>query len=201
MPLDSDVNNADSQLHVEFYEHKDEPYKGKPFVRIVVPGDKTNVIDQPVKEYHKSRFPRQWLYFQMKNSGDQVVGTMLEAWNQAQPLELTTGQMEELQILKFRTVEQVATASDAQLQRVGMGAVGIRERARTYLASKNQTQTNHELVKTQNELAELKAQMAQFMAGQTATSIPKKRGPKPGFKKAKVNVQHDDAATHATGHE
>ena len=53
MALDSDVQNADSQLHVEFYEFKEEgPYKGQPFVRIAVPGDKTNIVETPVREPH-----------------------------------------------------------------------------------------------------------------------------------------------------
>ncbi len=64
MALDSDINNADSQLYVEFYNYEKDPYKGKPFVRIIVPGDKTTVIDQPVRDDHKERFPRQWLHFQ-----------------------------------------------------------------------------------------------------------------------------------------
>jgi hypothetical protein len=68
-----------------------------------------------------------------------------------------------LQILKFQTVEQVATASDNQLQRIGMGGVGLRERARNYLLNKNQKVSSGELDKTRLELAELKAQMAMLL--------------------------------------
>lgn len=157
MPLDSDVANADSQLHVEFYEYEKEPYKGKPFVRIMVPGDKTNIIDQPAREDHKRRFPRQWYHFQMANSADQVVGMSLALWNKERPEELTDGQLIELGILKFQTVEQVARASDAQLQRVGMGASGLRERARSYLSSKNAAESGA-------EMEALKAQVAQLTA-------------------------------------
>ena len=48
MPLDSDINNADSQLHVEFYVKDSGANEGRPYVRIMAPGDKTNIIDQPV---------------------------------------------------------------------------------------------------------------------------------------------------------
>ena len=50
MALDSDIHNADSHLHVEFYTNDQKPYKDRPtpFVRIIVPGDKTNIVDQPV---------------------------------------------------------------------------------------------------------------------------------------------------------
>jgi len=70
MPLDSDVPNGDEQLHVEFFIAKeiDPRWDGKPFIRINIPGDKTSVVEQPVREDHKRRFPRQWLYFQMKQN-------------------------------------------------------------------------------------------------------------------------------------
>jgi hypothetical protein len=60
MPLDSDVVNGDSQLQVEFFVSDVENWKGHPFVRIMIPGDKNTIIEQPVREDHKKRFPRQW---------------------------------------------------------------------------------------------------------------------------------------------
>jgi len=161
--LDSDIGNGDQHLHVEFYMHDKAPYKDRPFVRIIVPGDKTNVVDQPVREDHKARFPRQWLHFQMQSDTGMVIGTSLPDWNKDRPEEFTDYQMAELQILKFQTVEQVATASDSQLQRVGMGATGLRDKARAYLLGKNQTESSSELAKTRTELDELKAQMAMLM--------------------------------------
>jgi len=161
--LDSDIGNGDQHLHVEFYMYDKAPYKDRPFVRIIVPGDKTNVVDQPVREDHKARFPRQWLHFQMQSDTGMVIGTSLPDWNKDRPEEFTDYQMAELQILKFQTVEQVATASDSQLQRVGMGATGLRDKARAYLLGKNQTESSSELAKTRTELDELKAQMAMLM--------------------------------------
>ena len=73
-------------------------------------------------------------------------------------------QMAELQIFKFQTVEQVATASDSQLQRIGMGAVGLREMARRYLQVKNQSSSQTDIDATKRELAEVKEQMAALMA-------------------------------------
>jgi hypothetical protein len=168
--LDSDIANADSQLHVEFYLSEEERYKGVPFVRIIVPGDKTNVVEQPVREDHKERFPRQWLYFQMKAQEGGVIGTPLSEWHQAAPDEINRGQMEELNILKFQSVEQLATASDAQLQRFGMGATGLREKARMFLARKNRTDSQVELDETKKQLAELQEQMKDLLAAS-------KRGP------------------------
>jgi len=168
--LDSDIRNADSQLFVEFYTYEhpssdvQKPYQDMPFVRIVVPGDKTNVVEQPVRESHKQRFPRQWLHYQMQNSNADAIGTPLKEWHIARPAELNQMQMEELSILKFQTVEQVATATDSQLQRVGMGATGLRELARRYLAVKNQSSSKTEIEKMKQEHAEMKEQVAALLA-------------------------------------
>jgi len=177
MPLDSDVPNGDEQLHVEFYITDAKGWEGKPFVRINIPGDKTNIIEQPVREDHKARFPRQWLYFQMKQSekdAPQVIGIPLSKWNQDAPEELTRGHIEELHILKFQTVEQVALASDSQLQRIGMGGPGLREKAKNYLTRKNRSETAEELDNTKKQLAELQAQMAELIAAKPRKGRPPK---------------------------
>jgi hypothetical protein len=120
-----------------------------------------------------------------------VIGTKLDQWNKDKPEDFNEHQMAELQILKFQTVEQVATATDAQLQRIGMGAAGLRERARGYLTQRNQSESSTELAKTRSELDELKAQMSLLMAQR-----------KPGRpRKEDVDVQYDDASVGATGHQ
>ena len=176
MPLDSDVANGDSQLQVEFFVSDVENWKGHPFVRIMIPGDKNTIIEQPVREDHKRRFPRQWLYFQAKQSEQDTtpIGTSLTQWANDEPETLNRGWIEELQILKFQTVEQVASASDAQLQRIGMGGTGLRERAKAYLTKKNRSGTAEELDNTKKQLAELQAQMAALLADKPRKGRPPK---------------------------
>lgn len=208
MRLDSDTPNADAQLHVEFYTYEEDgPWKGVPHVRIMTPGDKTNIIQRPVRESDKQRFQRQWLHYQRDNSDHLVVGTSLSQWRMERPEELTDGQLQELTILKFQTVEQIAMASDGQIMRVGMGATGLRERAKAYLTSKNAQQSGAELAKAQAELIELRAMIANIASMQTATPLAaakpkgKRGGWNKGKKKVPVNVRHNDAATGATGRE
>ncbi len=204
MPLDSDAPNADALLHVEFFEFQREPHKGQPFVRIMTPGDKTSIIEQPAADHYKRRFQRQWLSFQAATNAGSVIGTTLESWHQDRPDQLTDGQLMELQILKFQTVEQVAQASDAQIQRVGMGAAGLRERARNYIVSRNASIAGDALNQNKSEIEELKAMVASLTAQihtkQPEQPAPKRRGPKPGFKR-KVPNAHHDASTGAAGHE
>jgi len=176
MPLDSDLNNADSQLHVEFYVKESGANEGKSYVRIMAPGDKTNIVDQPCRDDHKERFPRQWLYHQMQQgeSAAEQIGTPLSHWHKDDSKDINRDQIAELAILKFVTVEQLALASDGQLQRIGMGGVGLRERARQYLNRKNRSDASAELEDTKKQLAELQSQMAQLLE-----DAPKRRGRPP----------------------
>ena len=100
----------------------------------------------------------------MQNNNAEVIGVPLSQWVKDDPEHFNDMQMAELQIFKFQTVEQVATATDNQLQRVGMGAMGLRELARRYLAVKNQSSSQTEIEQTKKELAEVKEQLAALMA-------------------------------------
>lgn len=173
--LDSDVQNADSMLSVEFYDRQGADV---PYVRIQVPGNNLNVRDRPATEADKMKFSRQWIHYQMKNTDASAIGTPISQWNADAPDQLNQGQMMELQVLRFVTVEQIAMASDAQLQRIGMGGVGLREKARSYLANKNRSDSSKELEQTRSELETLKAQMAQLIASQTEEAPRRGRPPK-----------------------
>jgi hypothetical protein len=129
MAIESDVQNADSRLAVQFYKKsmKQEDASneaGRPifkefdFVRIMIPGDNLTEIDTYAQESHKQRFPRQWAHYQNQTAGhEDVIGTPLDQWPQ-----VTRSQAEELRGLKFYTVEAIADCSDQQLQRIGMVA-------------------------------------------------------------------------------
>jgi hypothetical protein len=178
MPLDSDTPLADERLDVKFYPYKEDgPFKGVVHVRITMPGDKNNIIDRPASEYDKQRFQRHWLNYQMATTDQQVIGTPLSQWRTERPEEISDGQLQELFILKFNSVEQLAMASDAQIQRVGMGAAGLRERARTYLSSKNAQASGAELANLKAENASMKAMMEQILAQQAAPPTPRKNKP------------------------
>ncbi|HET8687155.1 MAG TPA: hypothetical protein VFM18_10920, partial [Methanosarcina sp.] len=109
--------NPDSRLAVRFYVRAVEnayetQLQGRPiymdqdYVEIFVPGDNNTIIDQPVREDHKKRFPIQWAHFQNQHANDtREIGTPLAEWPQ-----VTKAQVEELRALKFYTVESVANA-------------------------------------------------------------------------------------------
>lgn len=217
MPLDSDVADADASLHVEFYEKKDSDPPGLVYCRIVIPGDKTFTHDQPVRDSDKARFPRHWLHFQMKSNeqGPAGFGTSLDQWVIDEPQVINENQRIELFALRFQTVEQVAMATDAQIQRMGLGALGMRDAARRYLKAKSRGDADGEQDAMKAQIAQLTA-LVEKLSNPTAVAIraavkdivpldptipppPRRRGPnKAKAKPARRNVQHAPAAGDAS---
>ncbi len=197
MALDSDVPNANSHLFVQFFTFKDPPYKGQTFIRKMAPGDQLNIVERPMREHDKTDFPQQWLGFLAKSSEDEIPGTPLKQWNLDRPLEITHAQMDELRMIRFVTVEQIRDASDLQLQKIGMGGAGLREKARLYLAGKSQDSENDEMARMKAELAELKA----LIAAKPQAPASKPKGWPKGKPRKPLNVVNNDAATHAAGNE
>ena len=196
--LASDLNNPnfvgpvnpDSLLSVEFFMHEplDVPKSeqaGKaihgpatPYVRIQNPGDHTSIIESPVREEHKRRWPDRWLYFQIQNG--MVEGAAeIPGWKIAEWTELTPEQVRTLQFMRFSVVEQVANASDAQCQRMGMDGMSLREKARLALRARMGVEIKQEMEAKEAEISALKdantklaERMAKFEAFMAAADKP-----------------------------
>ena len=202
MAIQSDVNNADQRLVAIFYKKPQQnnfktEQEGRPIfdevdmVKVYIAGDNLSVIDTLVREDHKTRFPMQWANYMNKTGNDpHLSGTPLAHW----PL-ISAAQAEELKALKFFTVENVAAASDAQLQKIGMLAGmsphTFRDRAVNFLriakeeSSANQREEEIRTLRDENakikaetdaKLAEMQVQMANILA---AVGEKKPRGRKP----------------------
>ena len=169
MALPSDESNADSRLQVRFYkrpvqQEQESLAAGRPifkefdFVHICVAGDSLTEIDTYALASHKTRFPIQWANYQNRLGADdqEVVGTPVSEW----PI-VSKSQAEELRALKFHTVEAVAGASDAQLQRMGMAAgmspYAFRDKAKAFL---NLATNAAETDKRESEINSLKEELA-----------------------------------------
>ena len=195
------VSNPDALLHVEFYMNKalnawateaksaeagrlvrvyDEE---RPFIRIMRPGDQTSIIETPVREDHKARWPEQWLYFQMReglvDQDQNIPGWRLEEWPY---LSDKSDLLRDFKYARFSTVEQVAGASDAQVQKMGLGGAGLREQARADLRKKLSADLNEAIASKDKEVADLKdmvkamqEQMALMMEAQTAPPPAKQK--------------------------
>lgn len=82
-------------------------------VRIMIPGDKNNIIDRPVSAEDKRRFSKQYLLFKEgAKEEEQISGTRLRDWPYC-----SRGQVEELNYLGVKTVEQLASLRDDVVMR------------------------------------------------------------------------------------
>lgn len=172
--------DPDKSLSVMFYSKPvqnefESAKQGRPifsdvdFVKIYLPGDDKNIIDTYARQDHKDRFPKQWAHYANKRAGDQqmIDKTPLSQWPR-----ISASQAEELRAMKFFAVEDIANASDATLQRLGMvggmGGFAFREAAKLFLSraagdaqdAKLQTALNQQA----QENAMLKEQMAAMQA-------------------------------------
>jgi len=169
MALPSDEHGADSRLQVRFYKKPIQQeqesidagrpiYKEFDFVHICVAGDTLTEIDTYALQQHKQRFPIQWANYMNRvgANDEEVVGTPVAEW----PL-VSKSQAEELRAIKFFTVEAIASASDLQLQRMGMAAgmspFAFRDKAKAFL---NLATNSAETDKRESEINALKEELA-----------------------------------------
>lgn len=149
-----------NRFPVQRYKDTGERLK-LPYVRIMVPGRNETLIDEPVREDHKAKWPDKWLYFASNegliDSGANIPGWKIEEWVHVNGDKET---VRNLQYQRFYTVEQIAGASDMQIQRLGMGAAGLREAARRALQEKVKVGIADELALKDQKIAEQGRQLA-----------------------------------------
>lgn len=127
-----------------------------PYVRIEQPGNILSIVEVAVEERHKKRWPRQWLYWAgqegLIHGEGEVPGWKIEEWT-----HLDQEQVKHLKYLRFSVVEQLAGASDGQIQGIGMEGPKLRELARQALRARMGAETRDALAQKDAEIAALKA--------------------------------------------
>lgn len=119
------------------------------YIKIVIPGDTTQIIHRPVRPTDIERFPRQYQAFKLGREQQQGIPLSECTW-------LSRAQVDELMYFKIQTVEQLAGVSDAVCQKF-IGLNQLKEKAKTYLA---QMKGEEPLLKMQAELASRDEQLA-----------------------------------------
>jgi len=131
------MDPGDEKLFVQFYmgslrnQEKSETegrpvFDAIPFVKIIVPGDKSTLIDTIADANHKRRFAKMWSQFQ-QNQAQDISGTPLRDWP-----AITRAQADELNYLNILTVEQLATVADVYGAKI-MGIHDLKRKAQAYL--------------------------------------------------------------------
>lgn len=160
------VKNEDSKLLVKFYiapipDANKTIEAGRPIfvdtemVRIMVPGDKDNIVDRAASEMDKRRFAASYAAFKQGHA-EQIIGTPLEAW----PL-ISRSIVEELRYFNVRTVEQLSELRDDVAMRL-MNGMSIKQSAVAFLQA---AKDNAHLVKMSEELRKRDQTIEELRAG------------------------------------
>jgi hypothetical protein len=110
-------------------------FEDKEFIKIMIPGSKSNVIDRVVRQTDFDRFPEHYRRFKARTEQNLVEGTRLEEWP-----GITRGQCEELKFFNVFTVEQLATLAASSAGNI-MGIQTLKTKASAYLDSSKDNAT------------------------------------------------------------
>ena len=206
--LETDLNNPnfvgatnpDALLHKEFYWHEPNDInqtavesekagrlvrvKGPRtiYVKIMARGDKNSIIERAKTLQDEIRFPDEWRMFQI-NEGLIDTGADQPGWKIADKVEgiwePSEDEIRNLTFLRFYTVEQIASASDAQVDKMGMGGMGMRKRAADACKSRATQAVRSELDEKDKQLADMKARLEKMEAALMSNTAPTVGGGQP----------------------
>ena len=180
----------DQTVYAEFFYHAKrndaksleegrEIFEDVPYVKIMVPGDKDNIVMRPVRDTDKQRFPRQWEAF-MTNAEQPAEGTPLEEW-----AGISRSMVEELKFFGIRTMEALVDMPDSQAQKF-MGINALRQKAKAWI---DDAKGKAPIEALQRENDALKAQMQEMRDELLAM----KNAPKRRTRKQVDNVEVQDS--------
>lgn len=139
-------------------------YDTKDYVEILTPGDRLNTIIREVQDKDKARWPEHWAAYKAGRELA-VVGTPLEMW----PM-VDVGQVETLKQWNVRSVEDLAQLSDANVQKIGMGMLTLRQKAIVWLAEADKGAGVAQVVAENSELKQRMAAMEEQMKSLAAAA-------------------------------
>ena len=164
-------------------------HEGIDFVKIQHPGETLNIVDRPVKDDDKNRWPRQWHSYQqgVRQIPDGV------------PINLLFPAKPEIETMlrgyNIHTVEQLAGLSGEAISTVGMGAQDWVNAAQRYMERANKGINHHQfesaLAAKDAQIAALTRQVAEITA--LVRQQQSQTAPNPqtyDFQTAQINQTH-----------
>jgi hypothetical protein len=148
-------------------------FEEKVFLKKLVPGDSTLVVDRPMRETDIEEYPVEWARFQQKKE-QRVAGTPIDAW-----AILSDTQKAEFKALHVYTIDQFAQLADSAGNKI-MGFNDLRDKAKAFIAAAQDSQmfdkiraeTDAKLAQQEEEMAQLRALVNELSAKKTGR--PKK---------------------------
>ena len=128
------------------------------FIKKLVPGDSTLIVDRPMREQDMEDFPIEWARFEQKKE-QKVAGTPIDAWS-----AVSETQKAEFKALNIFTIDQFANLPDVAGNKI-LGFNDLRSKARTFIMAAQDSQMmdkiraemDKKLEAQEAELAELRA--------------------------------------------
>jgi hypothetical protein len=133
------------------------------FLKKLVPGDSTLVIDRPMREADMEDYPIEWARFEQKKE-QKADGTPIDAW-----IAINDTQKAEFKALHIFTIDQFAKLPDSAGNKI-MGFNDLRAKARAFIGAAQDSQmmdkiraeTDEKLKAQEVEMSELRAMIAEL---------------------------------------
>jgi hypothetical protein len=140
-------------------------FEEKVFLKKLVPGDSTLVVDRPMREQDVEDYPIEWARFEQKKE-QRVSGTPIDVWS-----AISETQKAEFKALHIFTIDQFAQLADSVGNKI-MGFNDLRDKARSFIAAakdsavfdKIRAETDAKLAQQEEEMAQLRELVNQLSA-------------------------------------
>ena len=140
-------------------------FEEKIFLKKLVPGDSTLVVDRPMREQDIEEYPIEWARFEQKKE-QRVSGTPIDVWS-----AISETQKAEFKALHIFTIDQFAQLADSVGNKI-MGFNDLRDKARAFIAAakdsavfdKIRAETDAKLAQQEEEMAQLRDLVNQLSA-------------------------------------
>ena len=140
-------------------------FEEKIFLKKLVPGDSTLVVDRPMREQDIEEYPIEWARFEQKKE-QRVSGTPIDVWS-----AISETQKAEFKALHIFTIDQCAQLADSVGNKI-MGFNDLRDKARAFIAAakdsavfdKIRAETDAKLAQQEEEMAQLRELVNQLTA-------------------------------------
>ena len=103
------------------------------FIKKLVPGDSTLVVDRPMREQDMEDYPIEWARYEQKKE-QKVAGTPIDAW-----MAISETQKAEFKALNIFTIDQFANLPDVAGDKI-MGFNDLRSKARAFIMAAQDSQ-------------------------------------------------------------
>lgn len=137
-------------------------YEGRDFVKIQHPGETLNILDRPIQDSDKQRWPRQWAAY-AAGKHDTPDGVPIDLLFPNRPEIAAT-----MRGYNIHTVEQLAGLSGTAIDTVGMGAQEWVNAAQRYMERANKGISHHQfenaMAHKDAEIRTMKRQIADLTA-------------------------------------